>query len=179
MSLRKSTLPVYPQPKTIALRIGRLVFTRAKGISDVTEKPFVSLEFVAKVEQALLIRYGRFLKTGEVFRVNGQSDKEAWSLQIVFENEDRSRHLPIDVAMVVGDNPKCTDDAARTTLVDFVDYFFDRYFQGAREITLPIDWAEFPFNNRKVRARGWEKNLKLEDAADRILAGESIDDLKL
>ncbi|HIA01120.1 MAG TPA: hypothetical protein EYN66_04320 [Myxococcales bacterium] len=144
-----------------------------------TEKPFIDLEYAVKAEQALLTRYGRFLKEGEVFKVTGTSEDDAWGLKVVFENTDRSLHLPMDVVLVARENPGLTRDDARAALVDFVDYFFDRYFQGAREITLPIDWAEFPFGDHKVRARGWEQNLKLENAADRLLAGESIDDLKL
>jgi hypothetical protein len=144
-----------------------------------TEKPFITIEFAAKAEQSLLTRYGRFLQPGEVFRVTGTSELDAWTLQVVFENEDRSTHLPIDLALLASENPQSTDDGARDTLIDFVDYFFDRYFRGARHITLPIDWTEYPFGELRVRARGWEKNLKLEEAADRILAGESAEDLKL
>ena len=144
-----------------------------------TEKPFIDLEFAVKAAQALLTRYGRFLKEGEVFKVTGKSEDDSWAINVVFENTDHSLHLPMDVVLVARENPKLTDDDVRAVLVDFVDYFFDRYFQGAREITLPIDWAEFPFGDYKVHARGWEKNLKLENAADRLLAGESIDDLNL
>lgn len=144
-----------------------------------TEKPFIDLEFAVKAEQALLTRYSRFLKEGDVFKVTGTAEDDAWGLKVVFENTDRSLHLPIDAVLVARENPKLTSDDALAALVDFVDYFFDRYFQGAREITLPIDWAEFPFGEYRIRARGWEKNLKLENAADRLLAGDSIDDLNL
>ena len=142
-------------------------------------KPFLTEQTTGKVEQGLQNRYGRFLQDGERFKVTGKSEDDAWTICVTFENTDQSLHLPVEVVLMVNENPQCTTDQARDTLVDFIDYYFDRYFKGARHVTLPIDWKAIPFGEYTIRARGWERNLKLEVAADRLLAGGSVDDLHL
>ena len=117
----------------------------------------------------------RHLQHGELFNISGKAEPDAYIICITFQNEDASLHLPVEVALVHKENPRCTVDEARDVLVDFVDYYFDRYFKGARHVTLPIDWKDFPFGEFTLRARGWERNKKLEDAADRLLAGQPID----
>ena len=121
-------------------------------------KPFMPADFVAKAEAALQNRYGGYLSMGELFKVTGKAELDAWTVCVTFENADQSLHLPVEVALVISDNPRCTAEAARDTLIDFVDYYFDRYFKGARHVTLPIDWKSFPFGEHTIRARGWERN---------------------
>lgn len=141
-------------------------------------KPLLDTPYKAKVHAALLKRYARFLQPGERFLLAaGDIAHDAWTLAVTFENRDRSVHLPVEMALVAAENPKLDNDEATDVLVDFLDFVFDSYFREAREATLPVDWDKFTFGEFVVRARGWERNLKLEQAADRLLAGESIDDL--
>ena len=142
------------------------------------QKPLLSEEFSDKFQLEFHKRYAGHLRHGERLRIANHAIEEgAWTLSVIFENPDRSLHLPVDVALVGSDNPKLSHDEARDVLVDFIDYFFDRYFRDAREVTLPLDWAGFPFGDYTVRARGWEKNLRLEELADKLLEGEPIDHL--
>lgn len=131
-------------------------------------------DIASKVAQGLQQRHGRYLKSGEIFQVSGKAEPDAYIVCVTFANSDHSLHLPVEVALVHKENPRCTPDEARDALVDFVDYYFDRYFKGARHVTLPIDWKDFPFGEFTLRARGWERNKKLEDAADRLLAGQPV-----
>ena len=141
-------------------------------------KVLMTEEFQAKFLAELGKRHVRNLRVGEAFHADHQEmDEATWSLTVTFQNADKSVYLPVEVAMLAAENPRLTSDEARDVLVDFVDYFFDRYFRDAREVTLPIDWGTFPFGEFTVRARGWEKNLRLEQLADRLLAGEPIDHL--
>ena len=82
----------------------------------------------------------------------------------------------MEVAARRVDLPGVKPDEARGLLIDFVGYFFDRYFKGGRSTTLPIDWQELPFGEHTVFARGWQRNMQLEEAADRLLAGETVDE---
>ncbi len=146
-------------------------------MSKEPRKPFISIELSTAIRDALRHRHGAFLRPGERFEVRGESHGDAWGVEITFENADRSLHLPVEVAFLLTDNPGCKEDEARDVMLDFADYFFDAYFRGAREVTLPLDWASFPYGEYTVRARGWERNLKLEDAADKLLAGHPVDDV--
>ena len=93
---------------------------------------------------------------------------------MLFQNRSRTLHLPIDMAVVAADNDKLSDEDARDLLVDFIDYFFDEYFRESRNATLPIDWEKLTFGGHAIRVRGWERNLALEEAADKLLAGEQL-----
>lgn len=143
-------------------------------------RPLFNSEFEAKFLGELNKRMSRFVRPGEAFRVTHHAIEDgAWCLSVIFENADRTLHLPVELAVVATDNPKLSNDEARDVLVDFLGYFFDRYFREAREVTLPLDWAPLRFGEYMVRARGWEKNLLLEELADRLLAGEPVDALPL
>ncbi len=146
--------------------------------NTVRKKPLLNEEYVARLESTLLKRYGRYLQHGDRFAVvRSEAAADAWTLAVTFENADQSLHLPVELALVGSENPKLRNDEARDVLIDFLDYVFDRYFQGGRQITLPLDWAALPFGEYSVRARGWEKNMRLEHAADRLLAGEPVEDV--
>jgi hypothetical protein len=141
-------------------------------------KRLMTPEFEAKALAALRQRYAAFIRRDEDFRIaSHEVESDAWTLSVVFESADRSLHLPVDVALLAADNGKMANDDARDALVDFVDYFFDRYFRESREATLPIEWAPLTFGEFTVRARGWEKNLRLEELADKLLEGEPIEHL--
>lgn len=143
-------------------------------------RPLMTAEFEQRFLAELQKRSARYLRTGEHFQVvQHEIEEGAWTLSLLFENADRSLHLPVELAVVATENPKLTNDDARDVLVDFVGYFFDKYFHEAREVTLPLDWAPLRFGEFTVRARGWERNLHLEDLADRLLAGEAPEALGL
>ena len=141
-------------------------------------KKLMTDEFETKFLSELTRKSMPFLRSGERFVVGDHSIEEgAWSLTVTFHNTDRSLFLPVELGVVASENPRLNNDEARDVMVDFVDYFFERYFRDAREVTLPIDWGTVPFGEFTLRARGWEKNLRLEELADRLLAGEPIDHL--
>ena len=142
-----------------------------------TEKPFLPDALIPEVDAALLKRYQGYLQPGESVRVvSGEADADAWTLQVVFENADKTVRLPLEAAVQRTDLPETNPEEVRGILLDFVGHFFDRYFKGGRVATLPIDWQEFPAGEHTVYARGWQRNLQLEEAADRFLAGEAIDE---
>ncbi len=141
-------------------------------------KPLLNDAYEAKFLRTLHQLFGRFLRDGERFALKAhETASDAWTLSVAFDNADSSLHLPLELALVAAENPKLSNDEARDLLIDFVGYFFERYFEGDRQVTLPLDWQKMPFGEYTIRARGWERNLMLEHAADRLLAGEAIDDV--
>jgi hypothetical protein len=143
-----------------------------------TEKPFLPKDFLDKANEFLSKRYSPYLQPGEIIRIeSGKAESDAWTIKIVFETADRSLHLPLEIAARRVDMPNTEADEARDLLLDFAAHFYDRYFRGGRTETLPLDWLPFPVEDQTVYARGWERNMRLEEAADRFLAGEQVDDL--
>lgn len=146
-------------------------------MSATKKEPYLPESMKEAALSALRKRYGGFLKFGEHFSLEGRAEPDAFTLVLTLENADKSLYVPAELAFVIADNPKSSPDEAREVLLDFGDYFFDRYFKEGRSVTLPIDWEAFPIGDHEVRARGWERNRRLEELADRLLAGESIDDV--
>jgi len=139
-------------------------------------KPLLSPAYKKKLLDALRTRHARFLKPGEEFSCqDGEIAHDAWTLSVLFQNRSRTLYLPIDMAVVAADNEKLNDEEARDVLVDFIDFFFDEYFRESRNVTLPIDWERLTFGEYTIRARGWERNIALEEAADKLLSGEPLD----
>ena len=141
------------------------------------KEPFLSPAVRKQVLAVLTRRYAPRLRHDETFTIEGNAAPDAYTLTVALKNHDESSYLPVEMALVVSENPLMSMDEARASLLDFAGHFFDEYFRTARETTLPIDWEKIPFGELSIRARGWERNRKLEEAADRLLAGESIDDL--
>ena len=141
------------------------------------QKPFLTPEMMKDVNDALTKRYEAYLQPGERLHcVSGIDESDAWTIKVVFENADKSVHLPLEVAGRRMDLAGIKAPDARGILIDFVGFFFDRYFRGGRTTTLPLDWQEMPFGEYTLFVRGWQRNLQLEEAADRLLAGEAIDE---
>lgn len=143
-------------------------------------RPLMTPAFEDKFMEALRKTSEPFMQPGEHFRVLQHAIEDgAWTLSVAFENGDRTLHLPVELAIAALDNPPLTNEAARDVLIDFLGYFFESYFREARDVTLPLDWAPVRFGDFMLRARGWEKNLLLEELADRLLAGEPPEALGL
>ena len=139
-----------------------------------SEKFFPS-HLKTKFLQALQKRHASYLKPGERFDAAADVMSDGWSLKVTFMNHDKSTWLPMEVVLLHNDNPGIKDGDARDAIMDFADYYFGEYFRDGREVTLPIDWKPFPFGELTIRAKGWERNLKLEEAADLLLKGASIE----
>ena len=143
-----------------------------------TKKPFFPVALRDKFISALKKRHQGYLRAGESFAAEAEVMPDGWTLKTTFQSKDRSTYLPVELVFLQADNPGVKDEDARDALMDFADYFFAEYFRDSREVTLPIDWKAFPFGELTIRARGWERNLKLEQAADLLLAGASLTDIQ-
>jgi len=138
------------------------------------KKPFFPATLKDKFINALKKRHASYLRPGERFDASAEVMSDGWGFKVTFQNNDQSTWLPVELVLLQQDNPGIKDGDARDALMDFADYFFGEYFRDAREVTLPIDWKPFPFGELTIRAKGWERNLKLEQAADILLSGGDL-----
>lgn len=79
------------------------------------------------------------------------------------------------MVVFVVDNDKFIMDEVCDLLIDFVDYFFDIYFQELCNVMLFLDWEKVGFGVYIFCVCGWEKNFVLEEVVDRLLLGEVLD----
>ena len=165
----------------LTYRLRPMLFPTLKDTTEsnvMTKKPFFPSALRDKFLNALMKRHRSYLRTGESFDAEAEVMPDGWTFKVTFQSQDRSTYLPVELVFLQQDNPGVKDEDARDALMDFADYFFGEYFRDAREVTLPIDWKAFPFGELTIRARGWERNLKLEQAADMLLAGVSLTEVQ-
>ena len=106
------------------------------------------------------------------FDVSVKAQAEFVELKVVLQNQLKSFYYPVEARILTGDQELSVTDAY-FVLIDFVDDYFSEYFADGNTF-LPIDWAAFDSNGKKIQARGQITNSYLEELADRILAGENV-----
>ena len=138
-------------------------------------REILSHEMKDKLEKKLLGLHGRQL-------LDCRLEAEAWleservCARITVQRRDKSLHYPMEAAVLIGDDSKAVVEESLWLAFDFLGYYLGEYVASGGEVLLTLDWKLVTFGDREVYARGWERNLALEDAADRFLAGEEIDE---
>ncbi len=110
------------------------------------------------------------------FAVEAWLESERVCARLTVQSHDKSLHYPMEAAAAVDDDSPLVVDEALGVALDFLGFYLGEYVTSDGEVLLPLDWQAFTFGDREVFARGWERNLALEEAADRFLAGEPIDE---
>ena len=139
------------------------------------------------IEDRLLERHRERLRSNRLadarLRVEGWREPTRVIVRLTLSRPDKSLHYPMEAGVAlppeVGDGRSESDAAAieraMWLAVDFLGYYVERYLESGRETLLPLDWGAVSFGDHEIFARGWERNLALEEAGDRWLAGEPVD----
>lgn len=141
-------------------------------------KELLPREMAAKVEATLHDLHRARLRDAR-FHVEAFLEENRVVVRFTLATPDKSLHYPMEAGCVLE-----TDDAAEIEeklelATDFLGYYVQEYLDSDGEVLLTIDWKEHSFGGQAVYARGWERNLALEDAADRFLDGETLNDDEL
>lgn len=136
----------------------------------------MSAELARQIEERVRLEHGRAL-ADFTFRAEGRREATRVVVSFTIERSDRSVHYPMEAGVAFESNDPKPDDVeeALWTAIDFLHYYLNEYLRSHGEILLPLDWMPVPFGERHVFARGWERNLALEEAADRWLAGDPVE----
>ncbi len=121
-------------------------------------------------------RHQSHLNEGEYFEVSGYRSLGEVYTQVILRNVEESLYYPVECQIDLLRSDIEGPLEAMYLLLDFQDYYFGRYLSEDRDVYLAIDWAEYQFEDHVIVARGQIFNRKLEQIADRLLAGEKLDE---
>lgn len=136
----------------------------------------MSRELARQIETKLRNVHGQALEELR-FEATARRDPTRVVVCFTLENHDRSLHYPMEAGVTLEtDDPKQDEmEEAMWLAIDFLGYYVEQWLRSRGEVLLPLDWKQVQFGDRQLFARGWERNLALEEAADRWLAGEPVD----
>ena len=117
-------------------------------------------------------------------RVDGRREESRVIVRFTVARPDKTLHYPMEAGVPLSDESE--DERVREKdatkqiekamwlAVDFLGFYLEKYLASGREVMLPLDWKAMRFADDVVYARGWERNLALEEAGDAWLAGEAV-----
>ena len=129
-----------------------------------------------EIAQLMQQRHQSHLNEGEYFEVSGYRSLGEVYTQVILRNVEESLYYPVECQIDLLRSDIEGPLEAMYLLLDFQDYYFSRYLSEDRDVYLAIDWAEYQFEDHVIVARGQIFNRKLEQIADRLLAGEKLDE---
>jgi len=120
-----------------------------------------------RMAQTLQSHYGPRLRD-ERFTVSGRVEPGFVELTVHLERLDRSQRYWMEFRAALAEN-RMGEEAARDLVLDFVGYYLDQYFDGGRDLLLPLDFQPYEMGSHVVYARGDIAYPLLDAEADRIL----------
>lgn len=156
----------------IARRYEREEFVVNKSRLTVAE-PASPVE-LANIENMLNLRFARWRKERR-FHVEVNAKADVLEVTVLLANPDRSYYYPVEARIlprVQNVHPK----QAMSFLVEYLEAYFEEYFAGDEDVYLPIDWTNYDYEGIEFQLRGQVKNLLLESLADKLLAGEQLEE---
>jgi len=102
------------------------------------------------------------------FSIKADLDGDGIFVDVVLRNEDETYFYPVSTRIDLSQEELNAKDAA-LFLIDFVDLYFDDYFDGGESVFLPIDWTDFQYDAVNFQMKGQIINQRLESMADQLL----------
>lgn len=137
---------------------------------------------IAKVNEALIARFGVQLRPGESLSLDVERSQEHALATLSLSNADDSFQLELEAAVLETDEAEETkvNPASRHLIaVDYLDTVLEEYFSADRHYRFHDDWRVVDFESTAVRFRGVERRPHLEATADAWLeAGGDPDALE-
>ena len=134
-------------------------------------KPILPREMATNLEDRLHERHGHRLGTARI-RLEGWRTGDKIIVKGTLARPDKTLHYPMEAGVLLEKGTREEIDEAVALAVDFLAYYVEQYLDSDGEVLLPLDWKAISFGDREVFAKGWERNLALEEAADSWLAGD-------
>ncbi len=124
----------------------------------------------------VLDRKYSFWRKDRRFQVSAYADHEGTYAKVVLSDKKKSFYYPVEARIGHFDHEMSRKDAA-FFLLDYIDCYFEEFFKEDENIFLKIDWATQEIEGLNFQIRGQVLNLYMEDLANRILSGESPQDV--
>lgn len=128
---------------------------------------FFTIEDAAVIAQALDERFGSHLQA-EHFEVTGRVEATFVEMNVVLANRAGTFRYAMDFRAALIENA-LAEAGARDLLADFAGYYLEQYFEGGRDLLLPLDFQPYEVEDKVVFARGDITNPTLEAMTEAIL----------
>ena len=111
---------------------------------------------------------------GKLFTVSGKVVDPLVEVKVVLKNADESFYYPVEARMEFGKEDKTAREAA-LFLIDYIDVYFEEYFEQDGELLLPINWTAHEYDAVNFELKGQVLNMKLERWADQLIGQADLD----
>lgn len=126
----------------------------------------------ADLTQIMQLKYAAYLH-GREFSISITPQAQEVCVTVTLANLDESFFYPVEGRIDLQDTELSVKDAS-LLLLDFIDSYFEEFFQEDERVYIPIDWNPYQFDGCTIYARGQVLNRLMERQADQFL-GESSD----
>lgn len=148
---------------------------KTKELADLEPKE------VARINEALIAKYGVKLEPGESLSLDIERSSEHAHAQLTLSNADDTFRLELEAAILESDETEGSEvvpSARHLIAVDFLDAILEEYFSEDRHANFHDDWRVLEFETTNVRFRGGERRPSIEAMADAWLeAGGNPDEV--
>jgi len=108
---------------------------------------------------------------GRRFSIALDQQDTVTQVTVSLANDDETFVYPVEGRLHTEDE-EMTSRQAALFLCDYIDLYFEDYFDGDENLFLPIDWSDYEYEAVRFQLRGQVVNRKAELLADSLLAGE-------
>jgi len=120
-----------------------------------------------QLEELLNKKHAIFLDKRS-FTISASEDESVVTSSVTLRNKDDSFHYPIETRLSY-DPAEMTAQQSAVFLIDYIDLYFEQYFEEGEDLLLPIAWAKHNYDAVEFEIRGQIRNKCVEDMADRLL----------
>ncbi len=127
----------------------------------------LSREILNNLENLLEKKHAIFINQRS-FSISTTTDSDKVKVQVLLQSEDQAFYYPVEARMTP-DLDEMTANESALFLIDYIDLYFEQFFEEGEELFLPIDWAKHNYDAIDFEIRGQIRNKKVEELADKIL----------
>lgn len=141
--------------------------TTIKTDENVGQQDHIAATECAEIARNLNNKYGSFAGS-RYFELSFDADKEAVFVKVILRDEPGGFFYPVEGRLAYSDFDLKKRDAAML-MIDYIDMYFDEYFREEGGCYLPIDWANYEYDEVSFQLKGQVLNLQAENMADELL----------
>jgi hypothetical protein len=133
-------------------------------IASVSSEEIHDLTRILNTKHAASLRDRRFSIDVQTFKGQAQ-------VTVTLANASESFYYPVEASLDASIEEISVRDAA-LFLIDYIAFYFEEFFATDESTYLPIDWADYVFEDVKLKMRGQLFNRERERIADQLLGEE-------
>lgn len=134
--------------------------------------PLLPLDVTEQLSTLMAEKYTMFM-AGRRFVIEAAKDLHRVTVKVTLTNEDESYFYPVYGRMNI-DREDLKAEEAALFLVDYIDAYFEDFFEEGEDLYIPIEWAKYEYDATEFELKGQIFNLKAERLADELLSRSEL-----